>query len=589
MLKKYVYMLTLLAAAFGFAACTEDGDYSPANAEDGARVFFSQEATTDFTLTATTASVDVPVIRNTTEGVLEASISATFGSSDYASLFTVPSTILFEEGKNEATVTISFDRSKLADGASYEITINLVDETIFSNYGAASQKITLTIPEPYVYLGTGLYREDIVTTFFSFNGDEPNPEWEVEIYENTKNPGFLYLKNGLTKDSPVQEPGDYVEEDVYFTIDVRDPNKVQIPQQALGFDWGYGMFYARSIVDGTFKDGVITFPAKGLVVAMLNYNNGGFYYSNSAGMFRVVMPGIEITDYAMEVAYNGMSVAADNKTTEALFKGTYGADVASFKYYFVEDDVTDAAAQIPAAIEAGALEADGEVELETGLDEEDRVFEFSDGGVLEAPGNYTVVVVPCNADGEMQPAELALAAFYYAGIGASELPAATVKAKLFPVSVLYGSAVAAQYPDHTSIAPLAMGENVASARYGLVSGLTLNGDLEGPDGYDCLDYVCSALGKTPDAFLAGKLDAKGLADLNNPDMGWATIFNNLRSNAPVAFFIEVANEAGQTAIYVTGGKTAADPAAAAAVPATGSGVLKPHFEVVTEKLNHVML
>lgn len=90
-------------------------------------------------------------------------------------------------------------------------------------------------------------------------------------------------------------------------------------------------------------------------------------------------------------------------------------------------------------------------------------------------------------------------------------------------------------------------------------------------------------------FLAGKLNAEGLANLNNPDKGWATIFSNLRSNAPVAFFIEVANEAGETAIYVTGGKTAADPAAAAAVPATGSGVLKHHFEVVTEKLNHVML
>ena len=502
MLKKYAYMLMLAVAAIGFTACTEDGEYSPATAEDGTRVFFSNEATTEFTVENTTSSVAVTVLRNTTEGALEASVSASFGSNDYASLFTVPSTILFEEGSNEAMVTISFEYSKLSPGSSYEVTINLVDETIASNYGAASQTITIVVPEPFVLLGTGVYRDDLVPSIFDVGG---YPEYEVEVYENTNNPGFIYIKNPYGKNYPVKA-SNFVAfpEDVFFAIDARNPEAVVIPEQPLGLTvTQYGDIWVRMYGNnvGTYKDGIITFAAKTMEQAMTLYQGGSYDYlwGCADGMFRLVMPGIELTDYAMEVAYNGMSVAADNKTTEALFKGTYGADVASFKYYFVEDDVTAAAAQIAAAIEAGELEADGEVELETGLDEEDRVFEFSDGGVLEAPGKYTVVVVPCNADGEMQPAELALAAFYYAGVGASEVPAATVKAKLFPVSVLYGSAAAAQYPDHTSIAPLAVGANVASARYGLVSGLTLNGDLEGADGYDCLDYVCSALGKTPDA------------------------------------------------------------------------------------------
>lgn len=589
MLKKYVYMLTLLAAAFGFAACTENGEYSPATAEDGTRVFFSQEATTAFTIDNTTTSVAVPVIRNTEEGVLEASINATFGSSDYASLFTVPSTILFQEGSKEATVTISFEYAKLTPGSSYEVTINLVDETIASNYGAASQTITIAVPEPYVFLGKGLYRDDIIASGYS---SVVPAEFEVDIYENTNMPGYIFLKDPY-KNHPMASAFEKVYDDVYIAINVAyggTPGSAMIPVQKIGVDVsGDGQMIVGTAKLGTYADGVITFPEKGLVVAEEFYNDGAWFANGNANnMFRVVMPGVEVTDYAMEVAYNGMTVAADNKTTEALFKGTYGADVASFKYYFFEDDVTAAAAQIAAAIEAGALEADGEVELETGLDEEDRVFEFSDGGELEAPGKYTVVVVPCNADGEMQLADMAGAAFYYAGVGASEIPAPTVMAKLFPVSVLYNAATAAKYPDHTSIAPLAMAENAASARVGLITGLTLDADLQGAEGYDCLDYICSAIGKTRDQFLS-PLDAEDVAALNDPEMGWATIFINLPSNKNVAFFIEVANEAGETAIYVTGGKTAADPAAptAATVPATGSGVLKHQIQMV-EKLTHVM-
>lgn len=581
---KIFFLAALVALAGAFTACTEDHDWNAGPVEEGAKVYFSNENASSVKVDNTMSSIDLTVMRTETEGILEVSVAPEI-NPDYASLFTVEPTLIFADGVAEGTVKVSFDYSKLQGGKTYEVAVKIVDETLHSSYAYASQTVSIIVPEPYVLLGKGLYRDDIYASAYK---NVTPAEWEVEIYENLNNPGFIYLKDPYLN-HPSVEKFKAVYEGVWFAIQYKGTQAL-IPEQKIGIDVsGDGQMIVGTAKLGTFIDGVITFPVKGLVVAEENYNGGAWFANaNANGMFRVVMPGVEVTDYAMEVAYNGMSVAADNKTTEALFKGTYGADVASFKYYFFEDDVTAAAAQIAAAIEAGALEADGEVELETGLDEEDRVFEFSDKGELEAPGKYTVVVVPCNADGEMQLADMAGAAFYYAGVGASEIPAPTVMAKLFPVSVLYGAALAAQYPDHTAIAPLALAENAASARVGLITGLSLSADLEGAEGYECLDYICGEIGATPDQFLE-PLDEEDLAALNDPEMGWATIFINLPSNKNVAFFIEVANEAGETAIYVTGGKTAADPAAptAATVPATGSGVLKHQIQMV-EKLTHVM-
>lgn len=473
MLKKYAYMLMLAVAAIGFTACTEDGEYSPATAEDGTRVFFSNEATTEFVVENTTSSVAVTVLRNTTEGALEASVSASFGSNDYASLFTVAPTVVFNDGANAADVTISFDRSKLAGGASYEITVNLVDETLFSNFGAASQTITISVPEPYVLLGKGWYRDDIYASGYS---NVECQEWQVEIYENTNTPGYIYLKDPY-KGHPNVSNFKKVYDDVYFAINVAyggNEGVAMIPVQFIGIDVsGDGRMQVGTAQLGTFKDGVITFPTKGLVVAEEFYNNGAWYNNaNNHGMFRVVMPGIEITDYAMSVAYGGMTVAADNKTTEAVFKGTYGADVASFKYVFFKDDVTAYADQIAAGVADGSYEIDGEIEVEMGLDEEKRVFTFTDGGELEAPGSYTVAVIPCNADGELQTAEVAVASFYYAGVGA-ELPECKLQVKLLPYTIAYEPT--AELNDSNSMICLLAGEELKTVAFGLFATATYEG------------------------------------------------------------------------------------------------------------------
>lgn len=566
---KIFFLAALVALAGAFTACTEDGNWSAGDVEKGTRVYFSNENAASVKATADATSVAVTLGRNETVGALEVSVSATFGSNDYASFFTVPQTVIFNDGMETATINIGYDFSKLVGGQSYDITLSLVDETLHSNYGYAEQTITVVCPEPYVLLGTATMREDILTTFFSYSGTA-NPEWEVEAYEHLNYPGYIFLKNAYTSAFPANEPGDYVEEDVYFTIDARDPNNVQIPQQKMGHDWGYGAFVTQSIAPGTLKNGVITFPASGLVIAMLGYNDGGFYYSNLDGMFRVVLPGAVLTDYTMTVEYGGMQVAADNTTVSAVLKGTYGADVASMRYAFFDGDVTAAAASAADIIVNAAEEEVSVMEFKQGLEEADRVFSVVESNLV-APGVYTIFCVPYNAAGEPQVGETATVSFYYPGVGANEAPECELAGGLYYVSQLLPD-YSASFPDSTCLLWLIEGTDIKEV---VLAGCFTTASLdqviaenvaEGMTEAEVIEALVGASGEALDESYLSEMATYGytfdVATGLTPDTGWSMLAKGT-------------NVYGSTKLIRLDGKTTAEGTTAAAVK--GAGVLKPEF------------
>lgn len=571
MLKKYVYMLTLAAAAFGFAGCTEDGEYSPAVAEDGARVFFSKDASSTYVVEKTSTSVTVPVLRSETEGALEASINASFGSSDYASFFTVQQTVVFNDGANSTDVKISFDRSKLADGASYSITLNVVDEMLHTNFGASSQTITISVPEPYVLLGTGLWRDDLITGIFT--AVKPS-EYEVEVYENTNYPGNLYLKNVYTSLFPYNEPGDYVTGDYYLRINVEDPNEVFLPTQELGLNWGYGMISVGTVVAGTLKNGILTFPAQAFYLAMADYNGGNWsFYGNPNGLLRLVMPGASVTDYSMTVTYGGMQVEADNTTVSAVLNGTYGADVASMRYAYFDGDVTGAAAQAAEIIIAAAEEEVGVKKFEQGLGEEDRVFSILESELV-APAVYTVFCVPYNAAGEPQAAATAAVSFYFPGMGGQELPECELVCGVFPFSWLYPAEYHSAYPDSSTLAAIIAGVDIASCRYGFITGLHLadlgfEGDVAGETAVAVQDFVTEALGVSSTDDWMQALGAEEIAYINSEN-GLDVFFDGLPAEMSCTLFVEGKNSYGKSQVYASSGATTAEGVQAEPMAQKGS-------------------
>ena len=159
--------------------------------------------------------------------------------------------------------------------------------------------------DPWVSLGNALYREGFVSSWYE---DVEALEYEVEILENSLAPGYYRLVNPYGEAYPYNDPGDYdTDKDYYLEIHAEDPEGVWIPLAQSNMHWGDGYFtmgsYAAYLMDygytleelkgygvtGTLVDGVITFPAGGLMIAEQNYNGGQLYRINGAG-FRVTLP-----------------------------------------------------------------------------------------------------------------------------------------------------------------------------------------------------------------------------------------------------------------------------------------------------------
>lgn len=200
--------------------------------------------------------------------------------------------------------------SGLKDGVSYTVVVwaanGMQTKVAFAEY------VTEKNPEKFKSLGTGLYTEDFL--FGLFNGLE-NVTYEVEIEESEDNPGKYRLVNPYGAAYPFNAEGDYdASQDYYMVIDAQDPASVYIPLQGVGCDWGYGEWEVYSLAAyyldngktaeevkaagyfGTLADGVITFPESSLLITSSGL--GGYYTGNTAGAFKVVLPGAASTALA---------------------------------------------------------------------------------------------------------------------------------------------------------------------------------------------------------------------------------------------------------------------------------------------------
>lgn len=438
-------------------ACEDKFDeYTPAALETTAQVYFSKDATTTVNLLEV-ESVEVPVMRAVNGAGVTVPIAATVDAA-YADYFTIPSSVTFADGETTTTLVINFDASKLEYDATYSVALQISSDMI-TDYGKDVINLTLTYPAPYELVGTGLFREDCMTTFYSVD----NLEYEVEVYTNFVNPGYIYLKNVYTSLYPYNDPGDYVTDDVYLAIDVSNPDEVVIPRQKIGLNWGYGDVEIATAAPGTFKDGIVTFPVKGLVICMPEYSSS-FYYANSNGMFRVVMPGTVMTDYSLNLTYSGIRADAEN-AVRPVVDVVFGTDVAEIQYAVVPGNVQFDNAAI-AEVLAGMFDeslVSATVEAVDQTDDEEGALqmELVAAEAVES-GIYTMVAVPYGADGEPQLADAAAVAFYVNSVN-TEVPELDFKAATMSVNDLYAMfGEESDFDESTSMAWLAMGSNISA-------------------------------------------------------------------------------------------------------------------------------
>lgn len=178
------------------------------------------------------------------------------------------------------------------------------------------QYTDFTVLEPendtWVSLGTGLYTDDFITTFWGAG----NQTMEVEIMQSQEDSTRYKMVYPYDAKYPHNEEGDWDTSKSYdIVFVVADANHVYIPFQETGMDWGYGMisigtaagYYlmngysveeieSAGIAFGTLADGVITFPAGSGMISMTGYNSGSIYKSNINGALSIALPGAVVSE-----------------------------------------------------------------------------------------------------------------------------------------------------------------------------------------------------------------------------------------------------------------------------------------------------
>ena len=293
-MKIYSKVALILGFALAFVACSDDDKFQPGVWDGSANndtVYFAEDSISfNEILDPSDPTVKTfNVHRKATKGERTVKFQLLENTDN---IFQV-SDVTFADGESDGTFTIDF--SKAEPDKTYRVVIK--PETS-SSWDTMLFAYTVLI-EKWNDLGVGLYTDDLVGGIF---GAAP-VSYEVTILEKASTPGLYRLVNPYGEAYEYNETGDWDDsQDYNIEIDATNPDAVSFATQALGLDWGYGMFYAKSVSNGKLEDGIITFPEKGFYVAMEDYNDGAWsFYGNNNNAFEVVLPE-KYAEMASEVA-----------------------------------------------------------------------------------------------------------------------------------------------------------------------------------------------------------------------------------------------------------------------------------------------
>lgn len=469
---KFLYLLLAVVGVVAFTSCTEE--WAPGVKDTNAGVYFPD--TSVINVTAETTSVDIAVMRTNTADALTVSVRAAV-AEDAKDFLTVPSSVSFEAGSNTAVLTVAVDNvAEMVEGKKYNVSIQLEEEQA-SNYGAYSYTFSFMIPEKWVdfvdeagKIVYGTYIDDFFCPVMEYPAGYSSPariqkhETDVNRYRVLEPFGKDFFKY-MFGDVPGYfqlTPG------VSMEFNIADPNNVTVVGNPVNLgasinfsDIGLAPMYLWVASDEngqipgavTFKDGVIQFAAG--QVSILYESEGKLYEltsTNASGLMAYVLPGVEITDYALSVEYTGMYVSADNSEASAVFEFGAGADVESIKYAVVEGDVTKDYASVVEGIVDGSIEPIYEIKEEAELTQE----------VALTRGSWTVVAVPYGAEGAVADEAIAYT-FWFNGVG--EVPQVEIEVNFGSMLELTGEENAEFSSDYwAGISIVAKGDDIKSIK-----------------------------------------------------------------------------------------------------------------------------
>lgn len=530
-----IFILAAVAIVAGlFAACSDD-DFKAGPAVSGTQVYFPESIAAEYSIGDEVSEIAIPVMRVVGTEAQTVAVLA----DDKSGLFTIPASVSFAAGEKKAELLMTFDRTKLEDGTDYPISFLLNDEENTTPYGNSQLAITVT-PWPWELFGTGLFRDDWLSSMFNGN----SVEIEVQIHKHKSREGVYMIEDmygwpflteffgGSQADIESKVGLNYTPTNI--VLNASDPNAVFFSRQFSGItdkDPDYGDYEIATLKDGegTLVDGVVTFPVQGLGLFCLK----GGQYANKNGNFRILLPGAEIVDYSLAVEYDSMRVDGDG-VTSAVLTFNYGADVTGIGYVVVPSNISaEERATLAAAI------ADGSAKDLNKIENLDGSGSVTEKFVLAGSGAHTVVAVANDKNGQPLTADFVAINFFFPGSGGAAAPECEVQAQLGLPSALVPEN-AAKYPDQNNLAFSVKGSELQSVRTYLNKTAVIQG-----------------AGMTPEQIVTnhGKnISADQLSAVNGT--GFANIFIELDPDTSYTLIVKATNVYGKSKVVTAECSTA---------------------------------
>lgn len=333
--------------------------------------------------------------------------------------------LVFNKNQKEATISVSFD--ELPTGERYRCSISITDPEYAQVYGYAATSVSFSVQmfEWTKLKGKAIYRDGFLSDIITLK--ETYLETEVDIYERKDKKGFYRLDDvysaaflaRMNEGEEAYKEGPEALERAYspyaikgtkIFVDASDPDKVYIPNQNVGLSSSFlgGIVYIASDVPEVFgsqsnmlygslsDEGVITFPKNAITLGMA----GNYYFTNTAGKLRIVLPGGKTEDYGLDLSVED---AASDGSRPVTFKPA--KDVVSIKYKVFPGKITEL------GLEAKLNEVDANgTELTVGADQKEIKKNITPGADAST-SIYTLVA--CSYDSEGKRFEHATIEFGY--------------------------------------------------------------------------------------------------------------------------------------------------------------------------------
>lgn len=362
---RYILPVFMLAAA---TACQEEL-YEPGEPDlaECQGLFFPQDQAAHYELSPK-GKMELTFTVQRDNADLEAEVPYELVSSVEGMFELEDDFLYFDEDQKKATFKV-YLAGDFELGEKYSCTIKVTDPAYVSKYALSSSELTFSVSVVdwvKVTAADGsdkaVWRDDFFTSLSVMVGADPAKpylEKEVQVYQRSDRKGYFRVDGIYTADyianiaegtsSAADGLADYCPATSIF-IDATNPDKVFVNTQFAFFNpynftdgvLGAEVYMCSDVQEvfisgytnqyGKFKDGVITFPAKSLVIYM---PVGIAVYGNQSGKTRLVLPGYKGYDYGISVS---TSASVDGKMPVEF---VLDPDVAEVKYKVFEGHLSD--------------------------------------------------------------------------------------------------------------------------------------------------------------------------------------------------------------------------------------------------------